>query len=170
MFSDLNDLFEENELSQNIVKQSVLKHLQDLTHCFAKYFPKDTDPQKYDWMLSSFTVSSTCHLTAELIETLDDLSSDRGLKIAFDKRSLAEFRILVGKEYPELSEAAMIVLLPFGTTYLCEMTFSALSNIKNKYRSRLEVDDGLRIAVSRIKPRTCLLCSKRKTQYFSLKE
>ena len=128
MFSDLNDFLEENELNQNIVKQSILNHLQDLTQWFDKYFPEDTDPQKYDWILSLFTVSSTRHLSAELIEALDDLSSDRGLKIAFDnKRSLAEFWISVEKEYSQLSEAAVIVLLPFGTTYLCEMTFSALS-------------------------------------------
>ena len=56
----------------------------------------------------------------------------------------------------------MNVLLPFGTTYLREMTFSALSYIKNKYRSRLEVEDDLRIAVSHIKPRIGLLCSKQK--------
>ena len=55
----------------------------------------------------------------------------------------------------------MIVCLPFGTTYLCKMTFSALSYIKNKYRSRLEVEDDFRVAVSRIKPRIGLLCSKR---------
>ena len=98
-----------------------------------------------------------------MIEALDDLSSDRGLKIGFDnKRSLAEFWISVEKEYPQVSEAVMIVLLPFGTTYLCEMPFSALSYIKNKYRSRLEVEDDLRVAVSRIKTRVGLLCSKRK--------
>ena len=83
--------------------------------------------------------------------------------IAFDnKRSLAEFWISVEKEYPQLSEAAMIVFLPFGTTYLCEMIFSALSSSKtNKYRSRLEVEDDLRVSVSRIKPRIGVLCSKR---------
>ena len=43
----------------------------------------------------------------------------------------------------------MIVLLSFGTTYLREMTFSALSYIKNKYRSRLEVEDDLWVTVSR---------------------
>ena len=163
MFSDLNDFLEENELNQNIVKQSILNHLQDLTQWFDKYFPKNTNPERYDWILSPFTVPSTCHLSTELIEGLDDLASDRSLKIAFDnKRSLTEFWISVEKEYPGLSEAAMIVLLPFGTTYLCEMTFSALSYIKNKYRSRLEVEDDLRVAVSHIKPRISLLCSKRK--------
>ena len=50
MFSDLNDFLEENELSQNIVKQSILNHLQDLTQWVNKYFPEDTDPQKYDWI------------------------------------------------------------------------------------------------------------------------
>ena len=163
MFSELNDFPEENEFSQNTVKQSILNHLQDLTQWFNKYFPEDTDPQKYDWILSPFTVSSTRYLSAELIEALNDLSSDRGLKIAFDnKRNLAEFWISVEKEYSQLSAAAMNVLLPFGTTYLCEMTFSALSYIKNRYRSRLEVEDDLRFAVSNIKSRIGLLCSKHK--------
>ena len=148
IFSELNDFLEENELSQNTVKQSFLNHLQDLTRWFDKYFPEDPDPQKYGWILSPFTVSSSRHLSAELIETLDDLSSDRGLKIAFDnKRSFAEFWISVKKEYSQLSAAATNVLLPFGTTYLCEITFSALSYIKNKYRSRLEVKDNLRFIV-----------------------
>ena len=116
MFSDLNDFLEENELSQNIVKQSILNHLQDLTQWFDKYFPEDAILQKYNWILSTFTVSSTCHLSAELIEALDDLSSDHGLKIAFDnKRSLAAFWILVEKEYPQLSEAATIVLSELPT-------------------------------------------------------
>ena len=92
MFSELNDFHEENKLSQNIVKQSILNHLQDLTQWFDKYFPEDTDPQKYNWILLPFSVSSTRHLSAELIEALDDLSSDRCLKIVFvNKRSLAEF-------------------------------------------------------------------------------
>ena len=160
MFSELNDFLEENELSQNIVKQSIFNHLQDLTQWFDKYFPEDTDPQKYDWILSPFTVSSTRDLSAELIEALDDLSSDRGLNIAFDnERSLAEFWISVEKEYSQLSAAAINALLPFGTTYLCEMTFSALSYIKNKYRLRLEVEDDFRVAVSHIKPRIGLLGS-----------
>jgi len=48
---------------------------------------------------------------------LDDLSSDRGLKIAFDtKRTLAEVWISVAKEYPQISAAAMNALLSFGTT------------------------------------------------------
>ena len=120
MFSELNDFLEENELSQNIVKQSILNHLQDLSQWFDKYFPEDTDPQKYDWILSPYTVSSTRHLSAELIEALDDLSSDRGLKIAFDnKRSLAEFWISLEKEYLQLSAAAMnIFCLSEPPTYV----------------------------------------------------
>ena len=57
----------------------------------------------------------------------------------------------------------MIVLLPFGPTCLCEMIFFALSNIKNKYRPKLEVEDSLCVTVSHIKPRIGLglWCFKR---------
>ena len=63
----------------------------------------------------------------------------------------------------------MIVLLPFGTIYLREMTFFALSYIKNKYRSRLEVNDDLWVAISRIKSQIGLLCSKHIAFYSSKK-
>lgn len=73
---------------------------------------------------------------------------------------LSEFWISVEREYPQLSKAAMDVLMPFGTTYLCEMTFSALVYLKNIYRPRLNVGDDPRVAVSKIKPIMDLLCSK----------
>ena len=103
-------------------------------------------------------------MSSDLIEALDDLSSDCGLKIAFDtKRILTEFWLSVAKKCPQLSVAAINVLLPFGTTYLCEKTFSTLSYVKNKYRSKLEVEDDLRVAVSQIKPRIDLLCSEHRS-------
>ena len=41
--------------------------------------------------------------------------------------------------------------------YLCEKTFSALTNIKNKYRAQLNVANNLRVAVSKIKQRIASL-------------
>ena len=117
--------------------------------------------KQQDWIISPFTESDTQHLASELIRALDDLSSDHSLKIVFDnKKTLAEFWISVEKEYPQLSAAAMDVLLPFATTYFCEKTFSTLLYIKTKYRSRSNVKEDLRIAVSKIKPRLELLYSK----------
>ena len=117
MFSKLNDYLEENKLNQKNVKQSVISHLRNLSQRFDKYFPKVTTSQQHDWILSPFTISNTHHLTSDLIEALDDLSSDRGLKITFDtKITLTEFWLSVAKEYPQLSAAAVYVLLPFGTT------------------------------------------------------
>ena len=43
--------------------------------------------------------------------------------------------------------------------YLCEETCSALTNIKNKYRTQLNVENDLRVTVSKTKPRMDLLCS-----------
>jgi len=42
MFSELSDFLEENEFSQNIVKQFINSHLHDLSQWFDKYLPEDT--------------------------------------------------------------------------------------------------------------------------------
>ena len=95
MFSQLN------EFNQKNVKQSVISHLRNLSQWFDEYFPEDTTPQQHDWILSFFTISNTHHLTSDLIEALDDLSSDRGLKIAFDtKRTSIKFWLSVANKYP----------------------------------------------------------------------
>uniref|UniRef100_A0AAQ6A7J1 DUF4371 domain-containing protein n=1 Tax=Amphiprion ocellaris TaxID=80972 RepID=A0AAQ6A7J1_AMPOC len=76
-----------------------------------------------------------------------------------DKIHSFKRKVDLQKEYPQRSRAAMDILTPFGCTYLCEKMFSALTYIKNKYRSHLNMENDLRVAVSKIKPRIDLLCS-----------
>ncbi|GAA6081481.1 SCAN domain-containing protein 3-like, partial [Tachysurus ichikawai] len=108
---------------------------------------------------SPFSVTTANHLASDMEDALIELSTDQTLRTAFDGKTLDEFWVSVALEYPQLSKAALDVLMQFGSTYLCEKTFSALTYIRNKYRSRLNVEDDLRVAISKIKPRVDLLCS-----------
>ena len=90
------------------------------------------------------------------LEELAELSCDRTLKIQFREKSLSAFWLSVSTEYPLLSNKAVNILLPFAATYLCETAFSALTNMKTKYRSRLVVESDMR--ASNITPRIDSLC------------
>lgn len=81
-----------------------------------------------------------------------DVSSNRDLKVAHREKTLTQFWCNVEKEYPDLGKQALIELLPFGSTYMCEATFSALTNIKTKKRNRLDVENSLLVAVSTLSP------------------
>ena len=72
---------------------------------------------------------------------------------------LAEFWIFVKNEYPQLSELAMSILIPFTSTYLCEKAFSSMVTIKTKSRNRLQVEGDLCLSLSPIQTRMDLLCS-----------
>ncbi|CAL9702155.1 unnamed protein product [Knipowitschia caucasica] len=156
MFAKLEEFLEENTLNANIVRDSITG--QSLRDHFYKYFPKEGTQEKHDWIRSPFTATAN-HLPCDMEDALIELSSDRTLKTLFPSKTLDEFWILVKDEYPQLSKAALEALMPFGSTYLCEKTFSALTYIKNKHRSRLNVEDDLRVAISKTKPRLDLLCS-----------
>ena len=74
---------------------------------------------------------------------------------------MTEFWIGTRTEFPTIADMALNVLLPFNTTYLCEVTFSALTHIKSEYRSVIKnAEEVLNPAVSNITPRFDLLCSK----------
>ncbi|XP_035850841.1 neuronal PAS domain-containing protein 3 [Sander lucioperca] len=97
---------------------------------------------------------------ANLIEKLLDVSSDYGLQMKYENSTLTQFLVCVKKEYPELGEKALQQLLPFGSTYLCEATFSAMTLIKTKQRNRLGLEKSLITAVSSLPPRMTKILSE----------
>ena len=48
---------------------------------------------------------------------------------------------------------ALRVLLPFATSYLCEVGFSAVAVIMSKYRNKIDIEREMRVAISNIVPR-----------------
>lgn len=165
MFPELDDFMDSNDMNIQTLKGLIATHLRSLLESFNTYFPNDDPPEKYNWIRQPFTTFTAQHLSLELQDALLDLSSDCTLQSAFSTCTLEEFWLSVASEYPGLSKAATDVLYPFASTYLCEKTFSALTFIKNKYRSRLQrVEYDLRVAVSNIKPRIQLLCSNKQAQ------
>ena len=66
------------------------------------------------------------------------------------------------KEYPLICKKAILVLLPFASSYLCEIGLSTVATLKTKYRSRLNFESDLRVAVSDLNPRFDKLCFKKK--------
>ena len=63
---------------------------------------------------------------------------------------------LVNREkYPLLTSYTLKLKTYFGSTYLCEMAFSQMKIIKNKYRTRLtdaHLTDCLRLGISKYDP------------------
>ena len=105
------------------------------------------------WVRNLFAVTSDVisHLGLVEQEQLLKLQSDRSLKLKFNGLKLFQFWNFIKTEYPIITDIAINILLPFSTTYLCELGFSTLTNIKNKKRKRiLSVDQEMRVCFSSI--------------------
>ena len=96
----------------------------------------ELDTSEFHWVQNPFDVGieKVSHLSLKAQEEFLELSSDFNLKVNFSKKSLSSFWVSVKTEYPLLSELAMLALLPFASTYLCEKSFSTLTYVKTKYR------------------------------------
>ena len=77
--------------------------------------------------------------------------SNFSLQSVFKSMSVTQFWINAKASYPELHEKAMKCLLPFSTIYLCDATFSALT--ESKQRNLLVSGPALRLAVTSLIPR-----------------
>jgi hypothetical protein len=86
------------------------------------------------------------------------------MKIRFQENACDTFWISIKSEYPKLLKQVISILLSFASTYLCETAFSTLTIIKNKYRSRLNVEADLRVVVSNIKLNIESIMSKMQAQ------
>lgn len=88
-----------------------------------------------------------------LKENLIEIQSNARIEMEFEKLQLEQFWCKQLELYPQLAKAALETLLPFSTTYLCEIGFSSLLNIKTKARNRLNASADLRVALSKKVPR-----------------
>jgi hypothetical protein len=80
---------------------------------------------------------SKANLSGNNQDHLIEIMSEHRFQRSFKEKSLSQFWMEVKNEYPEVGNAAVTFLLPLGSTYLCEKTFSAVAVIKIKERNCL---------------------------------
>ncbi|XP_072389339.1 zinc finger BED domain-containing protein 5-like [Diabrotica undecimpunctata] len=146
-FPNLENFITENELTvSEIVINNIKNHSEMIVEIFEEYFKEDYS--EFNWIRNPFVSdldSVRENLSVNEKESLIELSCDGALQVEFNKEELCEFWLKVKNEYPSLSKKALLFLIPFTTTYLCESGFSAMLIIKNKYRNKLNIDTNLRL-------------------------
>lgn len=100
-------------------------------------------------MLKVFNLPNDSEIDMEIVKMQNDIELSARARDS-------DFWGLVSRErFPLLSACALRLSAYFGSTYLCEMTFSQMKIIKSKTRSRLSdghLTDCLRLAVSSYEP------------------
>ena len=95
----------------------------------------------------------------EVQDELSELRNDTACRELYMIKSLPQFWSSLLQSYPKLSTEALRVVVPFASTYLCESGFSALMHIKSKARNQLNVEDDMRLAISKTRPRISKLAA-----------
>ena len=159
MFCHLKEFTVSNQLDlSDEVRSCILDHLSSLKKHFENYFPA-LEMENYDWIKDPFNAQLKDNvLTTSEEEQFIDIISQSSLKNRFSTMTLPQFWISLLLEHKEISEKATKILLPFTTSYLCETGFSAVAVIKSKYRSKINVEREMRLAISKIQPRFEKLC------------
>ena len=130
----------------------ITNHLESLAKGLDKYFPS-ISLETYDWIRNPFVESMNVDFSLTEEEELAGISSDLTLRMKHSELNLDSFWILTAKEYPSISNKALRVLLQFSTSYLCELGFSTMTNIKNKKREQLlTLEEELRVCLSKTRP------------------
>ncbi|KAL4126012.1 hypothetical protein QTP88_010244 [Uroleucon formosanum] len=145
------------EITQDM-KSIFVDHLSQLVIWFEKYFQNE-NIDKFSWIQDPFNSTAPSEFTSTEEESLIELSCDNSLKTKFSSMDLTKFWISIKDEYPLLSDKAQRILIPFSTSYLCEAGFSAVAVIKSKYRTKINVEKEMRVAVSCLIPRFEKMCS-----------
>jgi hypothetical protein len=97
-------------------------------------------------------------------EELIEMINDTGTKSEFFPFLETQFWVRRLLDYPTLAKTVLKILLPFPTTYECEVGVSSLLQIKTKHRSRLNVEDDLRCALFSTSPRIKKLTAEKRAQ------
>jgi hypothetical protein len=150
-FPTLHDFVAESEtpLSPEIASEIII-HLKNLQVSIKEYFP----PPKEDmsWLRNPFSASiEDLDLPVRKTEQLIDIAAVRNLKAIFKSMTLFEFWAQLRSEYSEVAKHTMKKLLPFASTYRCEVAFLKYTLTKTKQRVDSIPKADMRLQLSYIK-------------------
>ena len=127
------------------------EYLDKLACNFRERFP-GLEEEDFTVIQAPFTGKPRGEYAMELCQ----LHADPIAKLEFESDPIKFWMHLCDMKYSRLKSMATRVLVRFGTTYICESIFSAMSYIKNKYRSRLtdeNLADNMKLATTSYTPR-----------------
>lgn len=165
MFEELSSLFttdNDDETVPESIRTEIVQHLTALEDEFERYFP-EINGDELDLVRNPFRLQVE-KIPDEYQDEFLELKMDSSAKDIFDEKSLTEFWPLMINSYPKVTEKALRALIPFVSTYLCESGFPTLLQIKSKQRNRLDVENDMRCALSKISPRIMDLVRKKQSQ------
>ena len=157
------------EATQNAKKYS--KSLEDLHGEFCRRFSDfekiGKSLQLVSCPLSQDPETAQYELQLELI----DIQSDSVFKEKFNSLKLNDFYASLNEAtFPNLRRTAQKMLVLFGSTYVCEQTFSVMNINKSPHRSKFTdqlLKSILRIATTKITPDFDSLAKKGDQQHCS---
>ena len=143
-----------------VVSNTPSEHLSTLEANFKQYFTSDFS--SYAWVRNPFLVNVVPSMfCGSQKEEFIDLTCNNTLKCKMDQ-FYTDFWIEACTEYSAILKTALRYLIPFATSYMCEAGFSAVAVIKTKYRSKLDVEREICVAVSNFAPRFEALCQSKR--------
>ena len=114
------------------------KSLNDLHHEFCPRFLDFEKVQKSFQIVSALLSQVAATAPQEVQLELIDLQNDYVLKKKFKTLKLNEFYASPSHtRFPEIRKMAQKMLVLFGSSYICEQTFSQMNFNKSKHRSQL---------------------------------
>ena len=154
-----------SEMKNKEVVSLITQHLKSLEEKIERYFPS-LSTENYMWVRNPFLpLDSHVVLNLKEEEELIDIRNDGNFKLMHKQMPLDEFWIRIQNEYPYVGKKAIVLLLQFSTSYLCESGFSVLTNIKTKKRERLHiVEEEMRVALSNVPPDIKGICARSQAQ------
>jgi hypothetical protein len=168
-FTHFPTLAMQKEATRNAQKYS--KSLDDLHGEFCRRFCDFEKIEKSLQLVSCPLSRDPETAPQELQLELIDLQSDSVLKEKFNSLKLNDFYASLNEAtFPNLRKMAQKMLTLFGSTYVCEQTFSIMNINKARHRSKLtdqHLGSILRIATTNIMPDIDALAKKGDQQHCS---
>ncbi|GBP05596.1 SCAN domain-containing protein 3 [Eumeta japonica] len=129
------------------------QHLSALHDDFKTRFEDILTMDIPPWIINPFDETEVANVVLQ--EELLELSTNEELKVKFRKGYQTFWlQAEIPEKYPGLWEIARKFLIAFPSSYLVERSFSAVTNLLTKKRSKLNITErgDLRLLLTKIKP------------------